>query len=296
MCDRKELKAKGKIAFQTNYWKSVLAAFLVVVLSLGGLSLIKGKTGGLNLNEFFRENQQAATSLSPAAGSDAESLDKRNDPDAPQSIDDLPPQLQQYITAPGEGPDLTALAPALLLLLGVLGIVLLVGSATDILVGNPLEIGCKSFFLHNSAAPAKLEEIGAGFRDWGRVVWAMFLKDLFLVLWGFLLLIPGIVKAYSYRLVPYLLIDDPSLTGTAAITLSRKLMRGHKWQAFVLDLSFLGWQILSGLTAGLLGYFYVNPYKQATNAEFYLALREGGTVSPSAPMSYRVPDQPEPNL
>jgi uncharacterized membrane protein len=60
-----------------------------------------------------------------------------------------------------------------------------------------------------------------------------------------------------------------------AITLSRQLMNGHKWNAFVLDLSFLGWGILSAFTAGLVGVFYTNPYVAATDAELYRAIRYG---------------------
>ena len=83
---------------------------------------------------------------------------------------------------------------------------------------------------------------------------------------------PGIVKSYSYRMVPFLLADHPELSGTETITLSRQMMNGHKWNAFVLDLSFLGWHILSILTLGLLGIFFVNPYQLSTDAELYRVL------------------------
>ena len=83
----------------------------------------------------------------------------------------------------------------------------------------------------------------------------------------------GIIKAYSYRMVPYILKEHPELSGTKAITLSRQMMNGHKWNAFVLDLSFIGWIILSALTLGILHIFYVGPYIQATDAELYEALK-----------------------
>lgn len=66
--------------------------------------------------------------------------------------------------------------------------------------------------------------------------------------------------------------DHPELSGTEAITLSRKMMNGHKADAFVLDLSFLGWLLLSALTLGILHIFYVGPYVQATDAELYKAI------------------------
>ena len=101
----------------------------------------------------------------------------------------------------------------------------------------------------------------------------MFLQNLFLGLWTLLFIIPGIVKAYSYRMVPYILADNPEMSSTDIITKSREMMNGHKWDAFVLDLSFLGWLILTALTGGILGIFYVYPYIFETNAELYLALK-----------------------
>ena len=115
--------------------------------------------------------------------------------------------------------------------------------------------------------------IKAGFHPYGRAVGAMFLRDLFLCLWSLLFIIPGIIKIYSYRMVPYILADDPTIGGKDAITLSRQMMNGHKWNTFVLDLSFIGWELLSVLTAGLLGLFYVKPYEAATGAELYKVLK-----------------------
>ena len=75
-------------------------------------------------------------------------------------------------------------------------------------------------------------------------------------------------------MVPYILVDQPELTATQAITRSRQMMKGNKWRAFVLDLSFILWYLLSALTLGLLGLFFVHPYYEATNAELYQALKD----------------------
>ena len=101
----------------------------------------------------------------------------------------------------------------------------------------------------------------------------MVLRDIFTFLWCLLFFIPGVIKHYSYRMVPYILADDPEIGAMDAITLSRRMMDGHKWNTFVLDLSFLGWDLLSALTMGLLGVFYVNPYKYSTGAELYQVLK-----------------------
>ena len=107
------------------------------------------------------------------------------------------------------------------------------------------------------------------------IVKTMFLRDIFTFLWTLLFIIPGIVKAYEYRMIPYLLADDPTMTKDRAFAESRAMMRGNKWRAFVLDLSFLGWHILSVFTLGILELFYVAPYEFMADAALYESLRYG---------------------
>jgi uncharacterized membrane protein len=110
------------------------------------------------------------------------------------------------------------------------------------------------------------------------IVKAMAVLFIFRFLWT-LTIIGGFIKYYSYRLVPYLLAENPDLKPLQAITLSRRMMDGHKWECFILDLSFLGWGVLSLLSFGLVGIFYLNPYKQSTMCEFYVAIRESAQES-----------------
>lgn len=148
------------------------------------------------------------------------------------------------------------------------------GLALKILVFNPLEVGGGAFFFHNTLAPASLGDLLQGFRQsYSRNVGAMLLRNVFIALWSLLLVIPGIVKAYGYMLLPYILADSPELSASEAMDLSQKLMYGSKWKAFMLDLSFIGWYILNVFTVGLLGVLYVNPYVRATKAELYRTLR-----------------------
>ena len=150
-----------------------------------------------------------------------------------------------------------------------------VASFVKLLVVNPLKVGCKRFFVANSEEPAQLGELLYGFRNgYGNVVVAMLLRDLFTFLWGLLLIVPAFIKAYSYRMVPYILADNPDISGREAITLSRQMMNGHKWNTFVLDLSFIGWYLLAILTADIVGVLWTNPYVEATDAELYKAIRD----------------------
>ena len=91
---------------------------------------------------------------------------------------------------------------------------------------------------------------------YGNILKTMFITRLFLLLWYCLCIVPGIIKSYSYMLVPYILADNPNMDTMEAIDLSKKMMDGHKAEAFVLGLSFIGWIFLSYFTCGILLYFH----------------------------------------
>jgi uncharacterized membrane protein len=114
--------------------------------------------------------------------------------------------------------------------------------------------------------------VGNLFRDsfgrWGRKVWGMFLMNFFISLWSLLLIIPGFIKFYAYALTPYILIDNPELSANQAIDLSQKMMKGHKFDMFILHLSFIGWIFLSIFTFGI-GLLWLLPYMMTAQAAFY---------------------------
>lgn len=98
------------------------------------------------------------------------------------------------------------------------------------------------------------------------------LVSIFTFLWTWLLIIPGIIKAYSYSMTPYIVKDMVSsgkqVSATDGINASKELMKGHKMALFIFDLSFLGWNILAAITCGI-GYLWVTPYYQTAKANFY---------------------------
>ena len=104
------------------------------------------------------------------------------------------------------------------------------------------------------------------------VVKVQFLRNLKIVVGTLLLVVPGIYWSFCYALVPYLLAENPYLSTTRAMQLSKDIMDGEKFHYFVLALSFIGWNMLCSLTLGI-GFFFLEPYKQATEAEFYAAMR-----------------------
>ena len=155
-------------------------------------------------------------------------------------------------------------------------IAIAVGVAVSIFVKNPILVGCKKYFTINSFDIPKMGEVVFAFKKgiYLNVVKVEFFKNLFIFLWSLLFVIPGIIKGYEYYMVDYILSEDPTIDYKDALEQSKNMMMGYKWSTFVLELSFLGWGILSALTCGILGFFYVNPYIYATNAELFLYLRE----------------------
>ena len=150
-------------------------------------------------------------------------------------------------------------------------IVTLIILALEIFVGSLLEVGGKRFFVLNKTENPTVGTIFDAFRSghYVNIVLTMFLRDLFTTLWSLLLVVPGIVKHYEYLMVPYIIAENPAMDYKEAFQISKQMMDGEKMEAFIMDLSFLGWYLLSAVTCGLLAIFYVNPYVQASFAEMY---------------------------
>ena len=139
------------------------------------------------------------------------------------------------------------------------------------LLALPLSWGLTVSLLRNHREESvDLENLFDGFRGgrYTRVFCALFLVNLFTFLWALLLIIPGIMKAFSYALTPYIVMDEPELTARQAITRSCEIMEGRRWKLFCLSLSFIGWGILCILTFGI-GILWLVPYMNASVAAFY---------------------------
>lgn len=146
-----------------------------------------------------------------------------------------------------------------------------VGLLLEVFVENVLEVGGKRFFILNQTSSPSIGNILDIFKsgNYGNVVLIMFLQTLFVGLWSLLFVIPGIVKRYEYLMIPYILAENPGMDRQEVFKISKQMMDGHKMDAFVMDLSFIGWELLGACTFGLLNVFYVNPYKEAAFAEVY---------------------------
>ena len=158
------------------------------------------------------------------------------------------------------------------ILTGLGGLVVGIGS---LIVGPPLYVG---FYegIRLLWQGKKKDKLFTGFEGdlFGRSIASMLWMFLFTMLWSLLFYIPGIIKALSYSMTPFIVSDSQNITGKQALQLSMKLTKGYKGKLFVFGLSYIGWFMLSGLTAGLLALFYVGPYMATAFGGYYIELKK----------------------
>lgn len=137
----------------------------------------------------------------------------------------------------------------------------------------PLSWGFTVMFLDLvRGSEASVGKMFDGYKQWGRVFFTYILMYIYIILWSMLLIIPGIIKEFSYAMTPYILKDNPELSYNAAIEESMRMMKGNKARLFWLYLSFIGWFILSILTFGI-GLILLLPYVETSVAHFYEDLK-----------------------
>ena len=229
-----ELKMNGKNAFRRNYWPCVGAALVVGLLTGGGASVASNASDVSDLADIFSGSTSAT-----------------------EHIMGIPTGLAGMAVS-------------------ILGVVAILAVLFSFFVSNVIEVGGDRFFIQNRDSAPTVGTIFDGFKSgkYLNIVKTMFLKDLYTFLWTLLLIIPGIVKSFEYLMVPYILAENPGMDGKEAFALSKQMMDGEKANAFMLGLSFIGWEIVAVITCGIAGVFYVNPYVNATYAELYAYNKE----------------------
>ena len=168
--------------------------------------------------------------------------------------------------------DSTMIAGALVLS-GVVIISAIIGALFSLFVTNAITVGVSNYFIKNTDSKPSLGDAFSGFKvKYGRNIGTLLLVGIKTVLWTLLFIIPGIIKVYEYSIIPYILADDPEISSKDAFKKAKQMMNGNKWRLFKLEFSFIGWFILCVLTFGL-GTFFLLPYINAANAEFYVELK-----------------------
>lgn len=144
-----------------------------------------------------------------------------------------------------------------------------IGLVLSLIISGPVSIGLYIFsFTIARYQKAKIEQIFEGFESFKNGVIAYLLMFVFTILWTLLLIIPGIIAAYSYSLTFLILAEDKSIEPLAAITKSKEMMQGNKWKLAFLQFRFIGWALLCILTLGI-GFFWFIPYMTVSMVEFY---------------------------
>ena len=256
MWTRKELKERAKEALKRNYWKIVLVSLIGMLIG-GGLGSSGISGGGSDIHDMASDNVKEHFTEHENDDVDWEG--------AEAVLDDIQMDIRPQ--------DIVAVAFTVIVVLIVAAIVLAIGIALDVLLLNPVQVGINRFMVKSLDDTARIAEVGYTFdHNYKNGVKVMFFKDLYVVLWSLLFIVPVIYKAYQYRMVPYILWENPDMTYQEVLQRSKDMMDGQKWDAFVLDLSFILWHMLGGITCGLAEIFYVAPYVNLTDAALYSRL------------------------
>lgn len=290
MWKRKDLKNKARKVVKKNYWTALVVCFLLALFtSEFGTSIIGIWQGGDSIDPNYVVKQENIVENNDMA---EEKLDKIEEQEAKLeekksllgevelrilrlielNVNNLI-KSEKYIFRVWDAIELFGIKETGL---GV-GIILIaiIALAYIIMIAEPLKVAGKKYFLEaredeNTKMGVMKEIFKKG--NWKNVTITMLIKNIYNLLW-FLTIIGGIIKFYEYRMIPYILADNPKISRKEAFRLSKEMMRHNKWRSFILDFTFILWNILSLATFGFLNILYVNPYQAATSAELYITLK-----------------------
>ncbi len=236
MWKRSDLKQRAKDALRKDYWKAFLIS-LVIGFAAGG-----GGSGGAGSG--FRTEYRT--------GGDS----------------------HWFENLPWNAPDLAVLFSVAAIAVVAIVAVAMLSFCIRVFIGFPLEVGGRRYFLKTAVGQDNRLCFTFAFQGphYMKIVLSMLLRSVYNFLWYLLFIVPGIVKSYEYRMVPYILADNPAIGAGEAILASRRMTDGHKFKMFVLDLSFFGWYLI-GVLCCFVGVIFLQPYVDMTMAELYLELR-----------------------
>lgn len=294
MWKRKVMKKKARISMKQNYWRMISVCFLAAMLAgaypssttfLGSQALIPSierrvsapfaseDTNSEVITEIVRRLFHG-TFISDFMASPASFLaDMLVDlgSTSTSAFFSLLRAVNNFLT---ESWDISTF----LLILGVI-----VSLLYHFFISNMLLVGERRYFLEaHSYRQAPISKIFFLYklRCIAGPAWILFCRTVFQLLWGFTI-VGGVIKYYEYRMIPFILAENPKISRRDAFFLSRQLMQHSKWKLLKMHVSFIGWKLLSLLTFGILDLVFVNPYMSASEAELYLTLRRNYVLSRS---------------
>lgn len=255
--NRGEFKRQAKICMRRYYWTAVLACVIFLLQFSGTAGTNNGSGSG----------QEPAFSWEYSDGNVLMDSDGFGFP----FFDDYSERFSYAQNGKGIFYGIVNSGMGVMLLTAII----LIRLALTLFIINPIQVGLSSFFYRNRTVKTGIGELAFAFNreDFWPVAKTMLRRDISVILWTFLLIIPGVIKGYEYRMAEYILAENPRMSSKEVLALSSQMTRGYKWDLFVLDLSFFGWYLLGQFTLGLSDIFYTNPYQMATSAEAYEFLK-----------------------
>lgn len=160
-------------------------------------------------------------------------------------------------------------------------VVLICYSIVRFVIGGAIELGENRYcidLLTREHEP-EFKTLFSRFSIFGKALGLQLLTGIFILLWSLLLIVPGMIAAYRYALAPYLMAEDPEMGVMESIEKSKELMKGNKWRLFCLQMSFIGWNLLSVLTLDILS-LWIRPYSNVATAAFYLEVTGRADMMP----------------
>lgn len=264
MWTRAELKERAKACLSRYYWAAFAVSLIFALVSgLGGGNGNSGGSSNYNSQSSYNYNIDP----SDGYGVIGELEDK-----LPDALDNVPGFVENVPIGGG------VIHMGRLfwgIFAGALIVLIIISLLVGIFVAPVMEVGKNRFYMESRLIG---QSAGVGKLFWGfshnylNIIWTMFLRELFVLLGTICCVIPGIYLSYCYYMVPYILSENPEMKPMEAMRLSKQMMEGHKFNTFVLEISFMGWYLLGLLLCGIGGIF-VNPYHEATFAELYAVLR-----------------------
>lgn len=294
MWKRRELKKKAREVVKKNYWTAIVVCFLIAILtgefgtSIVGIWQVDNSTDpdyAINQDDIFatseNKNDKIKEILQKWYNFNNQEIWVNNLED--KSIDLINANInsitksEKYIYKIWDAIELfKAEKPVMaigLIMASILAMIYIVFLAEPLLVAERVYF-IKARKNPNTKIGAMKEVFKKG--NWSNIAIIMLLKNIYNALW-FLTIIGGFIKTYEYRMIPYILAENPTMKRKEVFELSKKMMKKNKWRAFILDMSFIWWAILSLLTFGLVNVLYLNPYRIATSVELYEALKENSS-------------------
>lgn len=244
MWTRKQLKENAKGVLSKYYWTAFGMSFL--------LNIVIGSKGAGGYSYIISIPDAVASELNEANISAGEAIEKIL-----------------------ENPEILAVILITILIMSTISFIIwLLSTALTIFLFNPFIAGKNAYYIRQREDCGKFGNLALAFKKgkYKGTIKTLFLKDLYIWLWSLLFVIPGIIKSYSYFMVPYIVADNPELPSSRIFEISKQTMKGEKWNLFVLQLSFILWHMGCWITCGI-GYLFLTPYLEATYAELYACLK-----------------------